>query len=308
MKVFFAGSPSSSAHFLRSLLDSGIEVSAVITQPDKPFGRNQILSPSAVSLEASNIGLKIYKPLFLDQNFITEIKKLERPDFLIVSAYGKILPNDLLQLPKISPINIHFSLLPKYRGASPIQTCLLNGDQNFGYSIMKMDQGLDTGPVYFSKNIKCDNDATKNQIENLIADEASKELPKILEDIKEGIISAAEQDHSKHSLCNKITKASGEINHSISSETIKNMFRAYFGWPGIFFNYKETLIKIHGLEIADSKEIPNSDNKKIGTNDKKLYYKTSTGWIVITYLQLPGKKVVSSRDMLNSNQKLFEEL
>ena len=308
MKVIFAGSPPSSAHILKSLVDSGMEVGAVITQPDKPFGRKQILSPSAVSLEASNIGLKVYKPIWLDQRFISEIKKIERPDFLIVSAYGKILPNDLLQLPKISPINIHFSLLPKYRGASPIQTSLLNGDQKFGYSIMKMDKGLDTGPVYFSKEIKCDKNATKIDIENLIADDASKQLPKILEDIMQGIISAAEQDHNNHSLCKKITKASGEISHSFSSQTIKNMFRAYVGWPGIFLNYKETIIKVHGLEIEDSKEIPNFDNKKIGIYDKKIYFKTSTGSIVITYLQLPGKKVVSLNDFINSNQKLFEEL
>ena len=154
MNVFFAGSPPSSAIILEILTERGIIPSLVITQPDRPQGRNRKIKPSEVAIQAEKLGLETVKPEKLDEDFISSIYGHGKPDFILVSAYGKILPSILLDLPSIAPINVHFSILPKYRGASPIQESLLNSDFEFGYSIMKMDAGLDTGPVYFSKKIE----------------------------------------------------------------------------------------------------------------------------------------------------------
>ena len=146
MKFFFAGSPPSSALILEILTKRGVIPSLVITQPDRPHGRNRKIKPSEVAVQAEKLGIDTVKPEKLDEEFINSISEHGKPDFILVSAYGKILPSKLLELPSIAPINVHFSILPKYRGASPIQESLLNGDFEFGYSIMKMDSGLDQNP------------------------------------------------------------------------------------------------------------------------------------------------------------------
>jgi len=308
MKVFFAGSPSSSALILELLTNQGIIPSLVITQPDRPQGRNRKIKPSEVAIQAEKLGIDTVKPEKLDEDFISSISEHGKPDFILVSAYGKILPSILLELPSIAPINIHFSILPKYRGASPIQESLLNGDFEFGYSIMKMDAGLDTGPVYFSKKIQCHNFETKIDIEKKIAIDAANELPDILRNISNGNLLAAKQENKNASFCTKVTKASGLITHDFSSSKINNMFRAYFNWPGIYFLSGGLNIKIHGLEMVPAENLPDFKGKKTIIYNNKIYFKTVDGSIVITHLQVPGKKSIPSSDFINSNQKIFEEL
>ena len=147
MKILFAGSPHSSAQILGAMSAMDLQIIGVISQPDKRSKRARGEEPSHVSSEAAMLGIPLYKPKTIDEKFKAEILKLNY-DFLVVSAYGKILPDWLLDSPRISPINIHFSLLPKYRGASPIQAAILNGDAETGISIMKMAAGMDEGPVY----------------------------------------------------------------------------------------------------------------------------------------------------------------
>ena len=147
MKILFAGSPGSSAEILQDLFNQECEIVGVISQPDKRSKRAGGKDPSSVSLMATNLGLPLFKPSKIDDEF-KEIISTIQCDFLVVSAYGKILPEWFLAHPDISSINVHFSLLPKYRGASPIQSCLLNGDLDSGISIMQMTRGLDEGPIY----------------------------------------------------------------------------------------------------------------------------------------------------------------
>lgn len=262
MKVFFAGSPPSSALILELLTKQGIIPSLVITQPDRPQGRNRKIKPSEVAIQAEKLGIDTVKPEKLDEEFISSISEHGKPDFILVSAYGKILPSRLLELPSIAPINVHFSILPKYRGASPIQESLLNGDFEFGYSIMKMDAGLDTGPVYFSKKVQCYDFETKIDIEKKIAVDAATELPDILRSIASGNLFAADQENKNISLCTKVTKASGLITSDLSSSKINNMFRAYFNWPGIYFLCEGMNIKIHGLEMVSAENLPDFKGKK----------------------------------------------
>ena len=153
MKVLFAGSPESSAKILNSLFNNGFDVVGAISQPDKRSKRGKGKEASPVSKEAYELGIPTFKPVSLDDSFKKEIESLEF-DILLVSAYGKILPVWLLESPNISSVNIHFSLLPKYRGASPIQTAILNNDKKTGISIMKMVKGMDEGPVYCFHEVK----------------------------------------------------------------------------------------------------------------------------------------------------------
>jgi len=308
MKFFFAGSPPSSALILEILTKRGVIPSLAITQPDRPHGRNRKIKPNEVAVQAKKLGIDTVKPEKLDEEFISSISEHGKPDFILVAAYGKILPSKLLALPSIAPINVHFSILPKYRGASPIQESLLNGDFEFGYSIMKMDSGLDTGPVYFSKKIQCHDFETKIDIEKKIAIDAANELPDILRSIASGNLFAAEQENKNISFCTKVTKASGLITHDLSSRNIHNMFRAYFNWPGIYFLSGNLNIKIHGLEMVAAENLPDFKGKQTIIYNNNIYFKTIDGAIVITYLQMPGKKSIPSSDFINSNQKIFEEL
>ena len=175
MKILFAGSPGSSAEILQDLFNQECEIVGVISQPDKRSKRAGGKDPSSVSLMATNLGLPLFKPSKIDNEF-KEIISTIQCDFLVVSAYGKILPEWFLGHPDISSINIHFSLLPKYRGASPIQSCLLNGDLDSGISIMQMTRGLDEGPIYCAEKITIPENADKHILETELTKVANKVL------------------------------------------------------------------------------------------------------------------------------------
>ena len=165
MKILFAGSPESSAKILNSLANSGLDVVGVISQPDKRSKRGKGKEASSVAAEAVKLGIPIFKPTKLDVLFKQEIAHLDF-DFLVVSAYGKILPEWMLDAPNIAPVNIHFSLLPKYRGASPIQASILNSDNKTGISIMRMSKGMDEGPIYCSYEIEILESDNRVDLEN----------------------------------------------------------------------------------------------------------------------------------------------
>ena len=175
MKILFAGSPGSSAEILQDLFNQECEIVGVISQPDKRSKRSGGKDPSAVSVMANNLGLPLFKPSKIDSEF-KEIISTIQCEFLVVSAYGKILPEWLLEHPDISSINVHFSLLPKYRGASPIQSSLLNGDLDSGISIMKMTKGLDEGPIYSAEKITIPENADKHFLETELTKVANKVL------------------------------------------------------------------------------------------------------------------------------------
>ena len=210
MKILFAGSPNSSAEILQNLSNADCEVVGVISQPDKRTKRRGELEPTEVSAMAKELEIPLYKPNKLDEQFKQLILEIEC-DYLIVSAYGKILPDWLLKHPKIAPINIHFSLLPKYRGASPIQSVLLNGDTSSGISIMKMTRGLDEGPVYAVNELKISVSANKIDLERELTSLCKKVLMDSLISISKKEIMPTNQKHENASYCNKITKDSGRV-------------------------------------------------------------------------------------------------
>ena len=210
MKILFAGSPGSSAEILQDLFNQECEIVGVISQPDKRSKRAGGKDPSSVSLMATKLGLPLFKPSKIDNEF-KEIISTIQCDFLVVSAYGKILPEWFLAHPDISSINIHFSLLPKYRGASPIQSCLLNGDLDSGISIMKMTKGLDEGPIYSAEKITIPENADKHILETVLTKVANKVLFTTLLAVAKNKKVPTAQDDTAASYCKKITKSSGKV-------------------------------------------------------------------------------------------------
>ena len=305
MNILFAGSPHSSARILEFLFKKDdISVVGAITQPDKRSGRGKNLIESNVSLNANILGIRAFKPENLNtQKIKDEISSLEI-DFLVVIAYGKIIPRWLLKLPKISPINIHFSLLPKYRGASPIQTSLINGDTETGVSFMKINDELDSGDIYKSFKTSIDQHDNKISLENKLTDLCIENICQILHDIEFQRLKPIKQNSSIASYCNKLSKTNSLVDFNDKSENIMNKFRAYFEWPGLTFSHNNVPIKIKNLAQVDKKS--NGKPGVIYKIDKSgIYINTQDKMIVITNLQFPNKKTISSNDVYNSYRDFF---
>ena len=305
MNILFAGSPQSSARILEFLFKKDdISVVGAITQPDKRSGRGKNLIQSDVSLNANVLGIRTFKPENLNTNEIKdEILSLEI-DFLVVIAYGKIIPKWLLKLPKISPINIHFSLLPKYRGASPIQTSLINGDTETGVSFMQINDELDSGDIYKSFKTSIDQHDNKISLEKKLTDLCIENICQILHDIEFQRLKPIKQDSSIASYCNKLSKTNSLVDFNDKSENIMNKFRAYFEWPGLTFSHNNVPIKIKNLVQVDKQS--NGKPGVIYKIDKSgIYVNTKDKMIVITHLQFPNKKTISSNDVYNSYRDFF---
>ena len=305
MNILYAGTPNSSAEILKYLAQNdSINVKGVITQPDKAGKRGKKLNDSPVSLMANSYDLDLFKPHKLNNKDFKEKIEILEVDFLIVVAYGKILPKWLLELPSVSSINIHFSLLPKYRGASPIQSALLNGDKETGITFIEMSEKLDSGNIISTEKTKIFKDDDKVKLEKRLTGMSIKKINNVLIESAKQNKSSIKQDDSNASYCQKILKVDSITNFNDTSINIFNKFRAFIEWPGLAFYHNDTLIKIHGLEVLDQ---INTD--KPGTiykfDSTGLYINTMDSVIVITHLQLPNRNIISSSDAFNSYKDFF---
>ncbi len=302
MDIIFAGSPSSSAEILSKLVKSSFNVSLVLTQGDKRSARNKPEEPSEVAKFAESESLPCIKiDSFCDET-VNKINKYPC-DILVLSSFGKIIPQEILQYPSITPLNIHFSILPLYRGASPIQSALLNGDNKTGISFMEMVESLDEGPVFDVFEVEISYSDNRISLEEKLVTKAVNSIVDVLHRVSNGLQPVPQGDDGV-SYCKKISKEDGRINFSDTAVEILNKYRAFSGWPGTFFEFKDINIKVHGMHVieADSDDIPGSiiDVKKDG-----IYIRAVDSVIVITHIQLPGKKIINSADIHNSYKDFF---
>ena len=306
MNILFAGTPKSSANILQTLInDDDFNIVGVLTQPDKTGKRGNQLLESEVSVLAKQHDIPLYKPIDLKKDSTLNKIKLIKADYLIVIAYGKILPDWLIDIPKICSINVHFSLLPKYRGASPIQSALLNGDKKTGITYMKISSELDAGDILSSYEIDIKDSDNKLILEENLTSLCMNNISEVLNNISNNKISFKAQDNTRATYCKKITKKDSLINFNDESKNIINKFRAYFMWPGVNFMFKGVAIKIHDLEVTNIKSTGNpGDLLKI--NKSGIHFNTRDKVIVITNLQFPNKNPISSLDAYNSYQEFFK--
>lgn len=254
LKTVFFGSSDFAASILQninvyigSVHGVEFEIRAIITQPDQPTGRKHILTPTLVAKLAEQLGLKVLKPEVLNQNFIDQNQKLLEAQIFVVAAYGKILPEILLKLPKYGAVNIHGSLLPKYRGASPIQTAILNGDKITGVSIILMDKDLDHGPILDEKEVEIASDDTTESLRTKLARIASPLLIETIEKLVSGELKPRVQNHAYTSFCTQIKKEDGyfDINNPPSKEVLDRMIRAYYPWPNVWTRWNGKIVKFY---------------------------------------------------------------
>jgi len=306
MNILFAGTPEPSAKLLQSLVkNNNINMVGVITKPDIAQNRGKKIQQSQVSSAASEVNLPIYKPDNLNSIEFKQILLQLDFDFLIVAAYGKIIPDWMLESPKIMSINVHYSLLPKYRGASPIQSCLLNGDKKTGITFIKMSNKLDEGECIQKYEIEVHPDHNKITLEDELCNLAIENIYRLLCDITQKNFSLLKQDNNESSYCKKIDKKDSMINFTMSSGEIYNKFRAFYEWPGISFEHKGITIKIKEMYVIGDNNFNTNDNFFNFTN-LGLIIKTIDKNIVITHLQFPNKNIITSKDAFNAYKEFFD--
>jgi methionyl-tRNA formyltransferase len=305
MNILFAGTPDPSGKILEYLASSSVyNVKGVVTQPDKPQKRGNKILESSVSKISQKYEFPVFKPTNLnDPDFIKDIEGIDF-DFLVVAAYGKIIPNWLLLSPSKIPVNVHYSILPSYRGASPIQTSLLNGDNLSGVTFMEMTEGLDEGKIIKIFTLDIVKTHNKVSLENDLCDLAIKNIDDVLDLLFSDNILLNAQDDSKASYCSKIKKSDSIIDFAENAEVIINKYRAYSEWPGLAFMHKDVMVKIHGIDLYHE-DLPGTSGAIVRFDKTGIYFKTRSGTIVITYLQLPNKNKISSADAYNSYREFF---
>jgi len=300
MKVVFFGTPQFAVPFVRHLhADKRIKLEAVVTQPDKPAGRKKTMTPPPVKEFAQKMGIPVFQPEKIKNNseFIKTIKEI-KPEFIIVVAYGAIFPKEILEIPKVDCINVHASLLPRYRGASPIQSALLNGDKETGISFMSMDEKLDTGDIYLLKKVAIADDDNQESLFEKLSDIGATLLPSILRDIKDGILTPIPQYESLASYCKKISKDDAQIHpEKEDAVNIENKFKAFTPWPGIYMVFKGKRLKLLDIKELETEEKLNAG--KLISLKERLLLGTKNGILEIKKIQPEGKKPMSAHEFIN---------
>ena len=286
-KTVFFGTQNFAATILQALLDDpNISVELVITQPDRPVGRKQEFKKSPVKLLAEKYNLKVDQPISL-KNY--ELRTLNF-ELNIVAQYGLLIPKPILETPKHGTLNVHTSLLPKYRGASPIQSALTNGETETGVTIMKMDVGLDTGPILLQKSLKISPDDTYLDLDAKLAQIGCEALLETIPLYLSGDIAPAPQDNSIATTCKQLTRDDGRIDWSKSASEVYNLYRGLTRWPGVWTTLDDKRLKLHKIKISERELKPG----EVCVKDDKIYVGCSEGSIEVLDLQLEGGKSMNA--------------
>jgi methionyl-tRNA formyltransferase len=268
-KIIFWGTPDVALHTLRSLVDSGYNPIVVVTGCDRRQGRGMEVHQSPVSEFAHNKNIKIFKPEKIDADFIKEISDLA-PDLNIVVAYGKILPQEIIDIPTHKTINIHYSILPKYRGASPLEQALLNGDISTGVTIQQMALRMDSGDIISEKSVDISTTDTKSTLKEKLINAGSELLISTLPNIFEQKITYKKQKEEEATFCKKIKKEDGLIDINDNPFKNYNKYRAYENWPSVFFIQDDKRYKITKARYEDNNFVI---EKVIPEGKKEIEYK-----------------------------------
>ena len=304
MKIVFMGTPDFAEKSLEAIYNSGHEILAVVTNPDRPKGRGMKMVSSPVKEFAVSKNLKIYQPEKVRKNieFIEEIKKLQ-PDVICVVAYGKILPKEILDIPKLGCINVHGSLLPKYRGAAPIQWAVINGEEVTGVTTMYMDIGMDTGDMILKEEVSIGEDETTGELWDKLSEVGAKLLVKTLKQIEDGTAPRIPQGED-FSMAPMLNKEMSKINwNSQSAQEIKNLVRGLNPIMGTYSYLDDKKIKFWKVDVLplENENVENGTILKSNSKDG-LYIKAKDGMIKVLEIQGENSKRMPIQDFLRGNE------
>ncbi len=305
MRIVFMGTPDFAVETFNCLIKSRHEVVAVVTQPDKPKGRSGKTSPPPVKEAAikavNDTGreIKILQPVKAGgQDFIKELKNIN-PDVIIVAAFGQILPEDILSMPKYGCINVHASILPKLRGAAPVQQAVISGEKESGVTIMQMDAGIDTGDILLVKKCAIEPDETGGSLFEKLAAFGGPMVLEVLDMAEQGTLKPVKQDGSMHTYARMLKKETGHIDFNAPAEEIERLIRGLDPWPGTYTHIHGKMLKIWKAYVipvneAAGKGIDTEEEISAGTvaaaSKNNIIVKTGNGYLAITSLQPEGKK------------------
>lgn len=305
LKIIFAGTPEFASQSLAALLASKHEIMAVYTQPDRPKGRGRALQLSPVKTLALKHHLPIHQPVSLKDANGQEVLRAFKPDLLVVAAYGLILPAAVLNIPLYGCLNIHASLLPRWRGAAPIQHAILAGDKLTGITIMQMDVGLDTGDMLLKKTCAVSEDETSETLQKKLTVLGSTAIIEALDKLEDGLLIPEKQNSEEATYAHKIFKQDAKLNWQQPAINLARQVRAFNPTPVAFSQIHDQTIRIwKAMPLAVSTNTkPGTILKADGTG---IEVATSEGILKLLELQLPGGKRLSARDILNAKNVLFQ--
>lgn len=298
MRVVFMGTPDFAVGTLEAICDTGYEVVGVVTQPDKPKGRGKELVPTPVKTAALVRGLSVYQPRKIrDAEAIETIRQM-RPDVIVVVAFGQIIPKEILDMPPFGCLNVHGSLLPAYRGAAPIQWAVLNGEKESGVTIMRMDEGLDTGDMISKKVVTLEKDETSGSLFDKLSAEGAKLLVETLPSVfDKTAVYEKQPEESPTAYAGMIQKSMGEIDWKKSAGEIERLVRGMSPWPSAYTRLDGKTLKIWKAHI-EKPELTGETGKIVRMDNKGLYIQTGQGILCVDELQMEGKKRMKTGDFL----------
>ena len=297
LRVVFMGTPEFAVPCLKILITEGHDVVSVVTQPDRPKGRGRKLAFSPVKQAALELGLNILQPEKVrDSSFIDLLTKLD-PDLIVVVAYGQLLPKEILELPRLGCVNVHASLLPKYRGAAPIHFALINGESVTGVTTMYMDLGMDTGDMILKNSISILSNDTTGDVHDKLMFEGASLLAKTMSLIEQRKAPRISQQHGDASYASKITHDVEKINWQNSAEKIHNLIRGLSPWPGAYCFYQgDKILKVWKSQVLDKTAQKGIPGDILGFTERGIMIATQPGIIELLEIQPQSKKRMNALD------------
>lgn len=300
MKIVFMGTPEIGAQLFESLVSLGIDFSAVITNPDKPKGRGKEISMSPVKITAIKNNIPVFEPK--NKSELTDSIKKLTPDLVIVGAFGTMIPNEALTIPKFGMINFHPSLLPEYRGPSPITTPIINNDPKTGVTIMFVSEGMDEGDIIDQKEIKLTSNETFSNLSAKLVELGAKMIAEIIPLLIKNEVKRTPQDDSRATYTKKVEKKDGQINwKDQTAEEIERMSRAYESWPGVYSFWNGKKINFYKISVSNKKVA----SGHISSDDKDIIIGTKDGSIKLNSLKIEGKNKITAEEFSRGYQNFI---
>ncbi len=302
MKIVFMGTPDFAVPCLQALLDHPYEVVGVFTQPDKPKGRGYQLTPPPVKELAVSKGIPVSQPTTLRDGTALEQLKIWKPDLIVVVAYGKFLPKEILELPRLGCINVHASLLPKYRGAGPIQWAILNGETVTGVTTMYMAEGMDTGDMLERASLEIGPDETADELHDRLSVLGAKLLLSTVDKAEKGTLQPEKQDDSLASYAPMLTKDLSHIDFSQPAQKIHNQIRGLSSWPAAYTSYQGKRLKVYKSCMRDGSGEPG-----LLMDPKRMIVACGEGAIELVEVQYEGSRKMSGEEFLRGKKPAEKE-
>lgn len=296
MKIIFMGTPDFAAVCLKRIAAEH-EISAVFSQPDKPVGRKRILTPPAVKKTAEELGIAVFQPEKLRDESIIEQIKYMAPEAVVVVAYGRILPPDILNIPKYGCINVHASLLPKYRGAAPIQWAVINGEEETGVTTMFMNEGLDTGDMLLKEKVKIGETETSGELFGRLSEIGAELLAKTLKQLETGGLKPKKQDDGSATYAPMLDKTLCPVDFSSDAKAVCSKINGLSPWPAATTLFNGETLKIYRAQTVDM-----SGREGTLLDDKKLIVACKKNAVRLLEVQLVGSKQMSDEDFLRGHK------